>query len=388
MNKKLYHLAVAIYPILSGYGLSPQADFGTITILVLGILYLVNSKKKIKAVLPKGYACFFWTAIVFALLYAHTIPFRLLLFTINLCIACLLVDFRMLKNYYGVSVCVCCSFFMLQYLSALFIGVHISGIFTFLPSIYEGRGVDIAYELSLLDRFSSFFLEPSYFVQYIFPYLSLCLFSDKEKKYVIAILISVIMLLSRSGTGIFLLLINWGLWLFFSNSGIRIKIGLILLGCSFMILLMTFAQDFIDSILKRATELQSYEGDEQFQSSGFIRFFRGYYVYADMPLVNKILGANPADVRHVVQANVFFTNDDEGSGNGIQTLLLYHGLIVCLLYLRHILYFLRGGIMSSVAIAICCVYLLFGESFYLCSRMFLCTTIMFCILNSNIINKQ
>ena len=53
--KKLYHVLLALYPILSGYGFSPQADFGALSLLLVGGFYVVKRKEPFRLIFPRGY---------------------------------------------------------------------------------------------------------------------------------------------------------------------------------------------------------------------------------------------------------------------------------------------------------------------------------------------
>lgn len=382
---------LAFYPILSAYGFSPQADFGVILLFLIGTLCVFIIGPRFRYRFPDGYALFLCFALLFTLFFAHSIPVRLLLYSVNLCIACNYVDYKLLKKYYSFLVIFCCSFFIIQEIVAFLSNVHLVGIVSFLPTIYADRDdIDIIDSLANSARHSSLFLEPSYFAQYLFPYIVLMLFEENSRHGIQkAVIVSIIVLFSRSGIGAVLLLIIWTAWLLAGSLKMKTKILLLLLGSIFIVLLFRYSGGLFTDMLERTSEFQSFRGDEQFMSSGFIRFFQGYYAYADMPLINKLFGANPKLVASVAHSNIFFASDGSVSFNGTQTLLMYNGLFVCILYFRHLILMCRKkhSIALSVMV-ICCIWLMLGEYYYLCSRMFMTTVLMYALAKESMTSGQ
>ena len=384
---KIYLLTLALYPIISGYGLSPQLDFGVLSVFAVGVL-LALKIGRFKPKLPTGYMLFLIVALAFSIFFAQTIPLRLILYTINLSIACYFVDFKLLNKYYGSIVIFSCVFFLIQEFYAFLFGSNISGILSFIPTIYEGLGIDIASAKENAERHSSFFLEPSYFVQFLFPYIVFKLCSTRKTDTWLAIIVSIVILLSRSGNGVVLLLIIWGCWFFMVEKiNFKFKIISVIVISIMIILIIRFNDSIYNNILLRSAELLSYGGDERFQSSGFIRFFRGYYAYADIPDINKLFGANPELVWSVVGSNYFFSSSEDRFLNGAQTLLLHHGLFVTILFFRHILFFYwYNKKPETFIIVLCCIWLMLGESYFLCSRMFLTTVLVYSMKRRNTIS--
>ena len=376
--KKVFNFILAFYPIMSGYGLSPQADFGVMILFTIGVLYCVRKVLTLKILFPSGYAVFLVVALLLSIFFAHTIPLRLILYSANLLMACFLIEFETLKKYYGWIVFIDCLFFILQRGIALSTGSHISGIIPLVPTIYESRGVDMVSYQEQDIRFSSLFLEPSYFVQYLFPYIVLQLFSNLKHSFRNSVLVSLIMLLVGAGNGVILLMIIWGFWFFFSDIKLRMKIIIGMVGVLSVGIIWNIDESLFIGLLNRSVEFQSYEGDEIYQSSGFIRMFRGYYAYADMPFINKIFGANPQFADSIFRSNFWFAASDDVMINGTQTLLIYHGFISCFLFFRHLfLMFLNYQHKVMFVMMLCCIWLMLTESYFLCARMFLTTMLMY-----------
>lgn len=276
------------------------------------------------------------------------------------------------------------AFFLVQEASFHILGTRPSGIVSFIPTVY---GDDVSRSVINVimhnERSSSLFLEPSYFAQFLIPYVAISLFSvnkDERKK---AIIVSVILLLVRSGVGIMLLGIIWLLWFMYSKIKARTKIVLFVL-MTLALGVLVYASGLDMYLLDRSSELLSYSGDEQYQSSGFVRIFRGYLAFADLSVLNMLLGSNPTDVQLLLDRSIYFGQESTNFINGMQTLLFYHGIIGTLIYLRHILllpYKTRNKTLLVLSISI--IILLLLEQFYLSSRLFVMIVVMHLMQEEN-----
>ena len=387
--RKIFNLILVLLPILSGYGFSVTLDFGSIAVFAFGILCFLESPKFFKIRFPNGYLLFFVVALLLSLLFAKNLPLRLILFSVNLCFACSYADFDLLWKYYGKVVWLCCAFFIIQEAVFIATGVRLNGMIPFLPTVYGVSGaryMDVVTNL----RANTFFLEPSYLAQYLIPY-TVCIFSNDKQTIKKAIIVSVVVLLVRSGMGVMALSIVWLIWTFSSNIKVWIKISVLALALSFLGVLFFTNSSVLGYISNRSAEMTSYGGTETYQSSGFVRFYRGYYVLAEIPLENKIFGTNPNDVEDIISKSKWFLLDDDRFLNGVQTLLLYHGIIGAFLYLRHVFLFLRKRRDKMVRVlTICMLAFLIGESYYLSSRSFLMTIFLYLMVISpkNLFIKQ
>ena len=388
--KKIYHILLVLYPILSGYGFSAQLDFGILLLLFSGSLYFSKKHKSVSYVSFRGYNLFFITAVILSLAILKTVPLRLILFSINLWLAMALVDIELLKRYYGYVVAICCGYFILQEISYNLTGTRISGLTTLVPTIYGALSEKYVAIQTKVPRSAAFFLEPSYFAQYLFPYIVLNIFSKQKSAFKKVIAVSLVMFLIRSGNGTILLLLIWGTWFLFSNIKAYIKILVV----AFMLMglagIYFYDPSIYESLLSRTSELQASASANMGESetSGFIRFFRGYYLYNDMPLFSKIFGSTNDAVLSAMKASPFLWNKDQFM-NGVQTLLIYNGLIVCLLYFRHILLFCKGALKQKevVAFVLGFIFLMFSESYYLCSRALLTMMFIYGLIQDNLKNN-
>jgi len=378
--KRIFNLLIALYPILSGYGLSLSLDFGSILLFVFGVGCVIAYPRKFRIKMPEGYMLFFVVALLLSLVWARSVPLRLLLFSVNLVFACCFAEKELLWKYYNIIVWVCVVFFLAQEVSFYIIGVRPSGILSFLPTVYGGDNAGLIEETVTSERSSSFFLEPSYFAQFLIPYVVINLFSTKKNERKQAVIASFILVLIRSGVGIMVLGIIWLLWFLFSNIKARTKIiSLVFITMTLLVLTYT-ASGFLDYFLSRSDELLSFTGDEQYQSSGFIRIFRGYFAFANTSFLNKLFGSPPEVVQALLEGSIYFGKESSNFINGIQTLLFYHGILGTILYLRHLLLLpYKTGSKTLLILSISIIVLLFPEQFYLSSRLFVMIVFMYLI---------
>lgn len=384
--KKIYHMLLVLYPILSGYGFSAQLDFGILLLLISGCLYISKRHQEIKFVFFRGYILFFLTATILSFAILKTIPLRLFLFSINLWLATALVDIELLKRYYGYAVAICCSYFILQEITYNLTGSRISGLTTLVPTIYGAISEKYVAIQTRVPRSAAFFLEPSYFAQYLFPYIVINIFSKQKSTFKKAIAVSFIMFLIKSGNGTILLLLVWGIWFVFSSIKTYIKISVATLMLLGLVGIYFIDPTIFESLFSRTSELHAtaYLNLGDSETSGFIRFFRGYYLYNDMPLFNKLFGSTSDAVVAAMNASPFLWNRDQFM-NGVQTLLIYNGLFVCFLYFRHIFLFFKGTLNQKEVVALVAgfIFLMFSESYYLCSRALLTMLFIYGYIQNN-----
>lgn len=380
--KKIINLIIVLFPILSGYGLSLSLDFGSIILFVCGGWCFIAHPRHLR--FPIGYALFFWVALILSLVWARSIPLRLLLFSINLLFACLYADWQLLWKYYGKVVWICSAFLIIQELFYYAIGSRPSGILPFIPTIYGGDIDSRIAMTAIADRSASLFLEPSYFAQFLIPFVIINLFSPQKSELKKAVAASLIVVLSRSGVGIISLSLVWLFWFLLGNTKTGWKILVSFSALGLISLLLYAGSGFFDYFAVRSGELRSYSGDEQFQSSGFIRIFRGYFAFSDMPNLNKLFGSNPDDVQLLLDRSIFFGTESTNFINGMQTILFYHGIVGAILYIRHIMLFpYKTKNKMLIVMSVTIILLLLTESFYLSSRLFVMIVMMFLIRDSD-----
>ena len=151
------------------------------------------------------------------------------------------------------------------------------------------------------ERPSAFFMEPAYFAQYLLCLLTLELFGSSNNKYYnksIILGIVVLLLLIRSGCGItglaFLILIK--LVSIFPALSLQKKIfyTIFLLPLFYFGIHSYTSSEAGSQLVDRKSEISL----ENSESSGSIRMLRGYVVYDNLPVSNKIFGCCLMGFKH------------------------------------------------------------------------------------------
>lgn len=337
MLNKLFTLSIVLYPILSAYIVFGPIDLGVILCALFGIGMYISRRKKIKTPSLEGYYTFLIYVLLSALLVTHPVPLRILLYTFVLVMGCMFCNVSSLYYYYKKVAIGCIIFFIFQESVRLLLGVNIPGIFKFLPIVYGDSATFIEEVVLGGDRASSFFLEPSYFAQFLFPLVVVELFWSKGPNSLRnAILLSVVLFLIRSGNEILLLGVIWIAWFFTSTVSRKKKRIVVLLGIICTIVLFSVKPIFIYELLNRTNELSLQGADIRWQSSGFIRFFRGYYLYASLPFINQLFGLNSGMLEDYMLSNSLGLFDNDTSFlNGAQTILCLYGVFGLFFFFRH-----------------------------------------------------
>ena len=376
---KIYAALLALLPIMSGYAGIASVDLGTIILFLWGCVCAL-AIGNLKVVLPRGYLAFLFFSLICTTIATAKVPLGIILFVVNVILALNYTKLQYVLKVYSFAVYTACLLFLVQEVLFSTTGYRPSGLLPWIPIVYED--ISDAYKLSLLiaDRSSSFFLEPAYFVEFLFPFIAIKLFSINTKSRMEAIAVSFVVIFVRSGTGALLLMIIWGLWFFISSFKKRAKIFVAIVFISALAVIVTYDSS-ISSLYSRVQELDLERGISGESSSGFIRFYRGYLLYAELPLVNKLFGASSDMIDHLIGVNYYFSDNKNLTFlNGAQSLLIYYGFFSFVLYMRHLLLYCYKVRVEVIVLAICCIYLMLSESFFLTSRLFLCT-IFICLIS-------
>jgi len=384
MLKKIFTLLIVLYPILSAYIVFGPVDLGVALCAICGVgLFSTEGFRKMK--MPNGWIVFLIYIILAGFIVTHAIPARVLLYTVLLVLGCSYCDIDTLCKYYKRVAIVCIAFFLVQETARILAGINIPGIFTFLPTIYGDSSSYIANSIMDSERSSSFFLEPSYFAQFLFPLVVLELFmGNQSNKLRNAILLTVVTIFIRSGNGILLLAIVWGVWLFFSDVKKSTKRNIFIIGGIGLAAIVMYNPSILMGMMDRTSELSIHGADERWQSSGFIRFWRGYYLYDSLPVINKIFGLNPSDMDYYMKQNALGLFDGDATFiNGVQTVLCLYGVVGLIFVIRHLYLCAKGFSLTSKVLMFCTMYLLLSESYFICGRMLVVIILVQILNNSN-----
>lgn len=234
-------------------------------------------------------------------------------------------------KYYAI---VCMAFFFVQFFGHLTTGTQISGVAKFLP-MHED--VDVAEFQNMKihsQRSSSFFSEPSHFAQFLIPLLAIELFYDESKRhFLFAGVIFVVLLLLQSGTG-FIGMLPIALFLipyFKGNKKMKASVRfLAFMGIAIValgVVYFFFTSDMGEGIMARTDELSTdYSGGSR---SGFLRLWRGYFVFNDYSFTEMLFGvANDKTLLyHVDHSGMSFGITAELYFNALQRILLQTGFV-------------------------------------------------------------
>ncbi len=262
-----------------------------------------------------------------------------------------IINLKILEKYYTKSAWVCLVFFYIQIIVFNVTGKRIPGVTSLLP---------VALDVNLGDYFSfissenyrscSFFSEPAHFAQFLLPLLTLKLFKRNKREWIFICSIILTLLLLRSGNGIVGLGVVGICYIFYllKNASIWKKfILLIILPVSLTLGIGYYIQsDSAQELFSRTDQLNNNANAES-GISGFIRIYRGYYVYEELSPIRKIFGANnPRLIKDAISKSVvsgLFLSKDDMYFNVVQSALIRTGIIgTIILFLVYLNLFIRG----------------------------------------------
>lgn len=387
MNK-LYALGFVLYPILSNYGVG-SFDFGLLLSFILLLLSVMT--KGISFDFPKYFILFIAYAVVTRMLWATSLSTVIspgfVLYCLVIGMYCKRLKFDLVYNYYKKVVIICCAFFFFQQAYLFLTGNLILGLIPGIPTYDELDGDHII----LMQRPASFFSEPAKLIQYILPLLMIELFKDGEKSKYLIVNIFTLLLLTASGNAVIGLLIVTvgGIFNYWKDVSIIKKIiivPIIVLGVSFGVF-KYLETEVGQKIIDRTEELDS-SGDK---SSGFIRIYRGFVVYSELNLLEKITGINnPTRIEQAIStSNVnFMFKKNDTYFNNIQSVLMNTGLIGLFIYSLVLGSFIRKSVVSMKMVTILYIALSFVASMYLSWQMLFFLILPYIHHKSTIVHKK
>lgn len=281
------------------------------------------------------------------------------------------IDFVFLKRAYTVIVFFLCAIFICQEFLYYSTGIRFSALMPFLELNYDMEMEDFIANQVIKTRSSSMFLEPAHFAQYLVPCLALNmgdLIIKKKLMNVSVLFISLILFFLQSGSGMIMLGILY--YLYFKKQKIKTSY---LLGLFFILIVLVLIVDLnanesiIAALFERRNELSLNKNDI---GSGMIRVFRGYYVYADFPLLGKIFGVGNGAVGDVVMnSSARWMFNDETYLNNFQKLIIGYGIIGTALLIKYMKSLYAKGSFSGNAVLTCFIAVSFMENMFFDSKM-------------------
>lgn len=336
---RLVNLVLPLSPILQTYGWG-RYDFTFIITIFLSIIWIIfyNGAKYIR---PKWFSIYLFYYLFVQIISATSVSSLIPLGWLRIFLVYGLffseIKYSLFIKYYSKITIICLGFWLIQYFSFLVFGIKIPGIFTFLPIALDISDLSVFLEnlYGVESRSSSFFSEPALFAQYLFPILIVLLFKNQWRNNWLYICIIIFcLLLLKSGNaliGLSIVLAGFFYWKFRNANNLKkvtliifIPIAIIVGGYYY------FNSEIGQSTLERQDQLNSNLSSVRSGQSGFIRIYRGYYVYEDLPFYRQIIGANNSDlikeaIKESSVSNMFI--DGDFYFNTFQTVLIRTGMI-------------------------------------------------------------
>lgn len=386
-------MVLLLMPILWLYGNPNGWSYQVMIVIPLSILFFlfcIVSKREIigpQDPLPYGLLGYFiyWGVMFF--IFSFKLP--LLIIQIYLSFFLFFATFQLesfIKKY-KIFAFICIAFLFVQELSYRTTGVRLSGIFSFLPLHYEISMADFIENQSNSARSCSFFAEPAMFAQFLLPLLAIELFHDKGKRHnLYAIIIGIALLFLQSGNGLFgLTTILISAMIYFIREKNRNKWLIVVLFSAVIIFAGYYYinSEMGQSIMERQGELErNYQGGNR---SGFVRIWRGYYVFGDFNILEKIFGC-PDETKLLSHINTsdmsIYGGGAELYFNAVHRVLLNTGFIGLGFFIMIIIYLWRGNSFCGKVILATFIVLSFMSAIYMTHTM-----ILFLVLAKNMKDK-
>lgn len=293
-----------LLPLLGLYATPiPSISVAELIMIVFGGVYISMGKKIVFLKCYSVYLVFFVLLMFLSVfrgmgdffIISHRLAsFLLFFFVVTVVVSALEVDkaISLLKKTSSlVSI-----FFLFQYIFHLITGVKTQGLLPYLPLSNNQENSVFREHLLGMDRFSSFFDEPSHFVQYVGLGLLLYLFcSDgKSRMQVIPIfIITISMLLSKSGNAIIILLVVYGYYLLNKIKN-NYKYLMPYFFAVFLVCYVFLQTEVYSSLISRVSEISG----ESASISGYVRILRGYEIFLDFTLDNKLFGISGINMEY------------------------------------------------------------------------------------------
>ena len=200
--------------------------------------------------------------------------------------------------------------------------------------------IDTGYMLNFASKYyfrpSGVFVEPGYAAQFLLPSLAFSLFgwrNEEKVDYKCVVLIFTAMILTTSAQGIFLGMFVLGVFLMYKIrknekfTGVYEK--LLLIALILILLVAFFSLDYIQLAINKVT------GEVRAGSSFALRVYRGFAVFAQLPVIYKIVGVGHGNMGNFVLANDIITKYDSAKttldyadySSGLSTVLVSYGII-------------------------------------------------------------
>jgi len=283
------------------------------------------------------------------------------------------IDLRYLFKCYQSLAIFIIAFFYLQEVTYLVTGMRVLGFIPGMPIrlISADSGVeDFFAEVATNTRSFSIFSEPAHLAQWLIPLLCIRLFSKQYYSLWRAGLIAITLLLTKSGNAMFGLSAVGVFYVFnglFKTRTLKSKIRALLFVSVGIVAVYGFLNSSLGAEVMNRKETLSVEGemDKGYATSSFMRIYRGYFIYADYSLVEKVFGNPSGDafLQHASHSGIssLFKGHDTYL-NTVQRILIYTGLIGAFLIVLFVINLWRDNTKSARAMLLAWIVFSFISS--------------------------
>lgn len=281
-------------------------------------------------------------------------------------------NINILIRYYRYVALVCVAFFYMQEIAYYTTGIRMPGLIPGLQVMSEFEsGTELAHAMQISERSSSFFSEPAIFVQFLLPLLCIELFYANDKRHMIRSGVLVLtLLLLQSGNAMMGLAAVFIVYLYKSltgrNLGRNIALTAFTIVVSFAAINYYLQSDKGLALLDRQDQLSM--TDYESGRSGFVRIYRGYFVYDNLKPIEKIIGVNDYETvrQRIKTSKVGFMFDEKDSYfNVVQDILIRTGIVGALFFLIFFYNLIKRSSYVSKSLTICLITLCFISAIYL-----------------------
>ena len=390
--KKSVTLLLAAFPLLHIYCLPGLTSWPISYIFCIFLFIFCLSKgKTINYELPVGFKPYWLYIAIIYILLAHNFGFGLFIpggysffmWVILFWLCNSFIDYNKFKKYYRVIFCICSAAFLFQEFCYYTMGSR--PLFMLPLPFYGVDKSEILMNQMLLDRSSSFFIEPSHFAQFTLPLLAIEIFENSKYKFLnyFSVFVIAVLLLLQSGNGMVGIMILLGIRLatYFKQTKGKYKYFTLyaflpLLGyCAYIYA----GTEIGNGLLERASNVGLTE-----ESESSTRIVKGFLLYSEMPLFNKIFGYHIDDIENfAISSRLSYLFLSKVSGeyslylNGFQHVLIINGLIGMFLFLKiWVNLYLNNDILSK-SLIIVFIVLLFISNLYIGQMMLICMLLPF-----------
>lgn len=377
---KIVTFVLLLYPIFKTYGWTYNISYMVSFLLALGFIFYRIGRGNFKirgSKMPWLLAVYFYYSMFVNVITETSImsalPIGLIMSFIMAYLFFENIQFDFFVKSYRIIAIVCIAFFWIQDLSFQMTGYRPSGVMMFLPlqATKESAG-DIAFaQMYENARSSSFFSEPAHFVQFLLPLLCIELFST-YKNLIRAIIIVLTLLYLRSGNalaGLGAVAVVYVLQLFSSKESLSKKVLIMLVVVFAGFGGVKYAESEVgENLMERREEI---DFNATSGGSGFLRVVRGYIVYGDFNVIEKIIGLRGHErlEEHTKKFTLAFSYGASNYFNGIQYVLIHTGLIGMIIFLSLLYSLSKRNNLCGKSVLLCYFVLCFVSAIMLSEVM-------------------